>query len=142
MKTIVISGARSNVGKTTLAEKISGFLPGSVRIKLGHGELKEDVDNVFYHAGTPYDRIKEENPGADFLVIESNRVLVELDPDLAIYIPADDPKPSAALAESRADIVTGRGTMDETAVMIAEKLGIEAAVAEDVAGLVCGGGRK
>lgn len=63
MKTIVISGARSNVGKTTLAEKIRQLLPGSVRVKLGHGELKEDMDDVFYHAGTPYERIKEEKIG-------------------------------------------------------------------------------
>ena len=41
MKTIVISGARSDVGKTTLAEKIGGVLPGSVIVKLGHGEEKD-----------------------------------------------------------------------------------------------------
>ena len=45
MKTIVIAGARSNIGKTTLAEGICRLLPGSVCVKLGHGKLKEDVDN-------------------------------------------------------------------------------------------------
>ena len=84
MKNIVIAGARSNVGKTTLAEEIRQLLPGSVRVKLGHGELKEDMDDVFYHAGTPYERIKEENPRADFLIIESNRILGEIDRGVTI----------------------------------------------------------
>ncbi len=132
MKTIVISGARSNVGKTTLAEKIRQLLPGSVRVKLGHGELKEDMDDVFYHAGTPYERIKEENPQADYLIIESNSILEEIEPDLAIYLPADDPKPSAALAETRADLIRGRETGEGAAKDIAERLGIDIGTAEEL----------
>ncbi len=137
MKTIVISGAKSNVGKTTLAEKVSGLLSGSVRVKLGHGELKEDVDNVFYHAGTPYERIKEENPQADFLIIESNRILEEIDPDLVIYLPADDPKPSAALAEARADLIRGCECRDEMVSSVADKLGIDAVTAAEIVRLAC-----
>ena len=137
MKTIVISGAKSNVGKTTLAEEIRRLLPGSVRVKLGHGEPKEDVDGIFYHAGTPYERIKEKNPQADFLIIESNRILKEIDPDLAIYLPADDPKPSAALAETRADLIRGRECGDDTVSLIAGRLLIDALTAEEIIRLAC-----
>ena len=137
MKTVVISGARSNVGKTTLAEKIRRLLPGSVRVKLGHGELKEDVDGVFYHAGTPYERIIEDNPQADFLVIESNRILEEIDPDLSIYLPADDPKPSAALAEERADLIRGCGETEELVDLVMERLGVDTRTAAGIVRLTC-----
>ena len=137
MKTIVISGARSNIGKTTLAEKIRQLLPGSVRVKLGHGELKEDMDDVFYHAGTPYERIKEENPQAGFLIIESNRILEEIEPDLAIYLPADEPKPSAALAEARADLIRGCEGGSDAAEHVAGKLGIDERAAAEIVRLVC-----
>ncbi len=142
VKTIVISGAKSNVGKTTLAEKVSGLLPGSVRVKLGHGEKKEGVDNVFYHAGTSYDRIKEENPRADFLIIESNRILEEIDPDLAIYLPAEGPKPSAALAEKRADLIRGCECGDDTVRLVADRLGIDNATAGKIARLACEAGEN
>jgi hypothetical protein len=140
MKTIVISGARSNVGKTTLAEGICRLLPGSVRVKLGHGELKEGIDDVFYHAGTSFERIKEENPQADFLVIESNRILEEIEPDLAIYLPADDPKPSAAIARDRADLVRGCDVTDEMVISAAGRLGVSPGIAESVIRLACGQG--
>jgi hypothetical protein len=138
MKTIVISGARSNVGKTTLAEAVSAVLPGSVYVKLGHGEVKEDIDNIFYHAGTPYERIEEENPQADFLIIESNRILEEMDPDLAIYLPAEDPKPSAALAEASADLIRGRLCRDEMVRLVAGKLEVDDGTAAEIVRLACG----
>ena len=53
MKTIVISGARSNVGKTTLTRAIGELLPGSVQIKLGHGKVKSTDDGYFYRSETP-----------------------------------------------------------------------------------------
>ena len=137
MKTIVISGAKSNVGKTTLAEEIRQLLHGSVRVKLGHGELKEGMDNVFYHAGTPYERIKAENPQADFLIIESNRILEEIDPDLVIYLPADDPKPSAALAKEKADLVRGCEMSEQSVALIIERLGVDTQIAGELVRLAC-----
>ncbi|MCK4548624.1 MAG: hypothetical protein KAU49_00595 [Candidatus Krumholzibacteria bacterium] len=140
MKTIVISGAKSNVGKTTLAGKMGALLPGSVCVKLGHGAVKEGVDNVFYHAGTPYERIKEDNPQADFLIIESNRILEEIDPDLVIYLPADDPKPSAALAETNADLIRGCEMSDDMVRLVVDRLGIDTSIAAAIIMLACEGG--
>ena len=113
------------------------MLPGSVRVKLGHGEVKEDTDNIFYPAGTPYERIKEENPLADFLVIESNRILEEIEPDVVVYLPAEDPKPSALIAEKRADLTRGCAGSDKEAVFVAGRLGIDAATAAEIVRLVC-----
>ena len=137
MKTIVISGARSNIGKTTLAGRMSGLLPGSVCVKLGHGEEKEGMDNRFYPSGTPYGRIKEENPQADFLIIESNRILDEIEPDLTVYLPAEDPKPSALIAAKRADLTRGCTGSDEEAGLVAGRLGIDAVTAAGIVRLVC-----
>jgi hypothetical protein len=140
MKTIVISGARSDVGKTTLAEKVGRLLPGSVVVKLGHGKEKEDMGNVFYHAGTPFTKVAADNPEAAFLIIESNRVLEEIEPDIAIYLPADDPKPSAANAEERADLVRGREFTDDMVQLVAGRLGIGDGPAAEIARLACGAG--
>jgi hypothetical protein len=124
MKTIVISGASSKVGKTTLAGRVCGILPGAVHVKIGHGARKPGMGNIFYPHGTGFERIEAENRGALFLVIESNGILREIDPDLAIYLPGGSPKPSAAEAAEKADIVgggrIGRGAIRE----IAERLGV------------------
>ena len=140
MKTIVISGAKSNVGKTTLAVKVSALLPGSVRVKLGESEAREGIDNVFYHVGTPFAKVVDENRNADFLVIESNRILEEINPDLAIYLHADDPKPSAALAEARADLIRGCGGGDDMVELVAGKLGVDDRTAAEIVRLACGTG--
>ncbi len=137
MKTIVISGAKSDIGKTTLAEGICRLLPGSVRVKLGHGELKEAEDNVFYPSGTPFERIKAENPQADFLVIESNRILEEIEPDLTVYLPAEDPKPSAALAEEKADLIRGCEVRGELVELVKDRLGVGTLTAVEIVWLVC-----
>jgi hypothetical protein len=108
MKTIVVSGAHSKVGKTHLARAICGLLPGAVRIKIGHGKVKPGGDGFFYPLGTPFAGIAAGHATARYLVIESNSILRELTPDCAIYLAADNPKPSAALAEERADIVRGK----------------------------------
>lgn len=140
MKTIVISGARSNIGKTTLADKVSALLPGSVCVKLGHGDVKDGIDNVFYHAGTPFARVAEENRDADFLVIESNRILEEMEPDLAIYLPADDPKPSAGLAERRADLTRGCGIGEDLVDLVVRKLRVDRRIAAGIVNLACTAG--
>jgi len=111
MKTIVVSGARSKIGKTTLSRALCALLPGAVHVKLGHGKPKPGMRNVFYPAGTPVERVLADNPAAAFLVIESNRILESYRPDLAIYLPADAPKPSAAAARGKAgtDPASGGG---------------------------------
>jgi hypothetical protein len=107
MKTIVVAGARSKVGKTTLARALCQLLPGAMRVKIGHGQEKPGDDTRFYHLGTLFGAIAADHPGARYLVIESNSILRELTPDCAIFLPADDPKPSAAFARAKADAVRG-----------------------------------
>ncbi|MGD0229723.1 MAG: hypothetical protein ABSC19_05095 [Syntrophorhabdales bacterium] len=107
MKVIVVSGARSNVGKTHLARALCKLLPGAVRIKLGHHTRKPDDDGYLYDIGTGFSSIAADHGNAPFLIIESNRILEEITPECVIYLPAENPKPSAEIAMKKADIIRG-----------------------------------
>ena len=125
MKTIVVSGAHSNIGKTRLARELCELLPGALHVKIGHGKEKKGAGNVFFRAGTPFSRIEPEIRQADFAVIESNSILVELSPDCTIYLPGGSPKPSAVRALEQADIVRGEPVARETIAHLVSRLGLE-----------------
>jgi len=122
MKVIVISGASSKVGKTTLAMGLQGLLEGAVAVKIGHGKRKDRLGNHFYQAGTPFHIIRENHRDARWLIIESNSILCEIQPDLAIYLEGENPKPSAEYARARADIVSGRHMSREDIELLAARL--------------------
>lgn len=124
MKTIVISGAHSNVGKTTLAARVSGILEGAVNIKIGHGKRKKSMENVFYHKGVKFAEIEKEFPCADFLVIESNSVLEEISPECVIYLPGGEPKDSARAALAKADIIRGVKVSSGKVADLSARLGL------------------
>jgi hypothetical protein len=107
MKVIVVSGAHSNVGKTQLSRALKKLLPGAVRVKIGHGERKSEDDDFYYHLGTGFSTIAAKHNNACYLIIESNSILNELTPECAIYLKAEDPKPSADIAIKKADIIRG-----------------------------------
>jgi hypothetical protein len=133
MKVIVVSGARSNVGKTHLARVLCDLLPGAVRVKIGHHEReKKGGDGDLYPMGTPFSRIAADHADAAFLVIESNSILEEITPDCAIYLPADDAKPSAAIAMEKADIIRGEAVAQSRIALLAARLGCDASVVEKI----------
>ena len=107
MKIIVVSGARSNIGKTYLARALCELLPGAVRVKIGHHERKPEGDDNYYYMGTGFSTIAAEHGDAPYVVIESNSILEEITPECAIYLPADESKPSAETARKKADIIRG-----------------------------------
>jgi len=125
VKVIVISGSSSNVGKTTLAKAICETLPGAVFVKIGTGARKETSSDILYPFGTSFRDIEADHSGASFLIIESNHILTELDPDLCIFLggsPGQDEKPSAALARQKADIVRGQKVSGEKAAALGRRL--------------------
>ena len=133
MKVIVISGASSKVGKTTLAGCLRRLLEGAEVVKIGHGPRKPGIPNHFYESGTPFQTIRENHADAPWLIIESNSVLREMEPDLVIYLEGENPKPSAQYARDRADIVSGR-LMDKDAVAaLAARLGISTELVRRIA---------
>lgn len=124
MKVIVISGASSNVGKTTLARGLQRLLEGAELVKIGHGPRKDQIPNPFYELGTPFQTIRENHAEARWLLIESNSILREIQADLVIYLEGANPKPSAGYARRRADIVSGRDVSDNEVVVLAARLGV------------------
>jgi len=152
-KTIVVAGARSNVGKTTLARRICGLLDDALHVKIGHGEPKPQVEGAFYHHGTPVRPILDDHPERRFVIIESNTALADFTPDMAVYLAADNPKPSAALARDKADIIRGTPVHAETIGRLASSLGctphivrriawLAGARPEPVTGIVLAGGKS
>lgn len=123
-RVVAVTGAHTDVGKTTLARKLTAILPEAVFIKIGHGERKPDMENIFYHAGTPFSRIARENSGARFMVIESNSLLREVTPECVIYLPGGNPKKSAELARKNADIIRGEKVPPDMVILLAERLGL------------------
>ncbi|MBN2071916.1 MAG: hypothetical protein JW814_10705 [Candidatus Krumholzibacteriota bacterium] len=132
MKVIVISGSHSNVGKTGLALKIISILEDAVHVKIGHGTRKEGLGNRFYPEGTALETVAAENNGRRYLVIESNRILREIDPDLAIFLAGGEDKPTAKEARKKADIIRGKGLRGEEVDRISESLGVDRKVALEI----------
>jgi hypothetical protein len=122
MKVIVVSGAHSNVGKTQLSRALTGLLPGAVRIKIGHGERKSNEDGFYYHLGTGFSTVTADHSDARYLIIESNSILKEITPDCAIYLRAENPKPSADIALKKADIIRGEPVPDSKISILAKRL--------------------
>ena len=135
MKVIVVSGARSKIGKTALSRALCGLLPGAVRIKIGHGTAKQGDDGFFYHAGTLFKTIAAEHGSASYLVIESNSILKQIVPDCTIYLPADNPKPSAIPAREKADILRGEFLSEEKVLQLEKRLGCGEATIRRIAEL-------
>ncbi len=128
MKVIVVSGARSNVGKTHLARALCGLLPEAVAVKIGHHKAKPGKEGILYPMGTALATIAAEHPAARFLIIESNSILDQLTPDCAIYLAADNPKPSAETAAKKADIIRGKAIPRSKIKALAARLECDEAV--------------
>ncbi len=138
MKVIVISGASSRVGKTTLALGLQHVLPGAEVVKIGHGPRKDRVGNHFYELGTSFETIQKNHAQARWLLVESNSILREIQPDLVIYLEGPHPKPSATEARRRADIVSGREVSNQDAVRLAATLDITPDLMQTILRLIPG----
>jgi len=135
MKVIVVSGARSNVGKTQLSRALCRLLPGAVRVKIGHHPWKPGGDDHLYPMGTSFSAIVTEHSTARFLIIESNRILEEITPECAIYLPAENPKSSAETAMKKADIIRGKGIPASKIAVLAKRMECDEAVIRAIAEL-------
>lgn len=127
MKVIVISGARSGVGKTTLAQNIAKTLgEGNCEIiKIGSSVCDSAKQTRFFSScseGLSY--IQNPDTAISYLLIESNSILQLVTPDLVIYLAADYAKTSAELAKAKADIIIEEKFCPSTAAKICQsKLG-------------------
>ncbi|MFC1586225.1 molybdenum cofactor guanylyltransferase [Fibrobacterota bacterium] len=131
-KTIVIAGARSRIGKTTLALRIHDLLEGSEVIKLGHGRIKPEMPNHFYEYGTSFETIKQKHLGTKWLIIESNSIRKEINPDVTIFLDGEGSKPSAQFAREHADIISGTLIKPAIAEALARRLEISGNLVHEI----------
>ncbi len=122
MKTIVVSGAHSNVGKTTLAHRLCSLIPGAVAAKIGHCAPKVGKPGNFYPNGTTFEQIARDLEQAHYLIIESNQILNEITPDCVIYLTGKKPKPSAVMAREKANIIRCTMVEPKTVISLSRKL--------------------
>jgi len=135
MKIIVVSGARSKIGKTQLSRALCQLLPDAVRVKIGHHPRRPGGDPNLYPMGTSLPTIMADHGDAHFLIIESNRILEEMTPDCTIYLEAEDPKPSAEVARKKADIIRGETVSDLKISAISERIELDETVVRKIAEL-------
>ena len=91
-----------------------------------------------YQDGTRFSTIAADHSDASFLIIESNRILSEITPDLTIYLPAEDPKPSAALAIEKADIIRGEPVSSSMISILAARMDCEESLIRSIVELAGG----
>lgn len=125
MKTIVISGAHSSVGKTTLAKELCQIIPDALHIKIGRGKRNIDKEDILYPIGTSFEEIYTQHKRQKFLIIESNSILREITPDCTIYLSGESPpKPSAIEAMKKADITRGLLINNDNVKRLSQSLGL------------------
>lgn len=135
MKMIVVSGASSGVGKTTLANALTELLEGSVAVKIGHHEAHEGRGEWLYPMGTTYSSLTKDHGEKRFIIIESNSILRGSVPDLCIYLDGADPKPSAAFARQHADMRRGELCPAEIIKNIVGRLDVSETIVKKIAWL-------
>jgi hypothetical protein len=128
LKIIVVSGACSGVGKTTLAKGISNLLTDVLTVKIGHHAENIHKTIKLFPMGTSIDTIRQYAGDVTYLIIESNSILKEIIPDCVVYLTGDSLKPSAIRALAMADIVCGeyidRGKICELALRLSLDISI------------------
>ncbi len=135
MKTIVVSGAHSNVGKTTLAHRLCSLMPGAVTAKIGHCAPKAGKPGNFYPTDTAFEQIAKDLAPAPYLIIESNQILNDITPDCVVYLTGDEPKPSAVMSRKKADIIRGTKIEPEAITLLSKKLDLSERVIRKTAWL-------
>lgn len=114
MKTLVVAGSASSIGKSTLCEKIRGAFPAlrAAIIKVGHGPVKSASAVRLFHSpeeAIAFVRSPATSAMHDLLIIESSQILFHLTPDLAIFLHSPDRpfKPWSEEAQRHCHITIG-----------------------------------
>lgn len=113
MRTIVIAGAHSSLGKTSLGRKLKVQLGGRAElVKVGRGGDKGKEELLLHSTEAAVRLIEDQRRqgSLDYLIIESSTILRSFTPDFCIFIEGGRPqqgrpKESAQYARERADLI-------------------------------------
>ena len=120
MRTIVIAGAHSSLGKTSLGRKLKAQLGGRAElVKVGRGRDKGKEELLLHSTEAAVRLIADRRlqGSLDYLIIESSAILRSFTPDFCIFIEGgrpqqggqaakeQPPKKSAQYVRERADLI-------------------------------------
>ncbi len=130
MKTIVIAGGGSNVGKTTLARKLTELLPNARAVKLGTHPPKPGKPGLFFPIDTPWSEVNTALGNCGYAIVESGSLLddPELEPDLIIFLPTPagrTDKPGSKRRRQRADLVRGEPISRDSLTALERRLALD-----------------
>ena len=129
MKTIIIAGAGSNVGKTTVLRSLKAIFPNNVSVKLGKTEVSDKLkEELLLPSDYSLDQIKEAlEQEPEYLLIEGNSILKSFDPDLAIFVDGEpeNKREDAQELKKRCHLVIGGHVECQQAFMLAKKINLD-----------------
>jgi hypothetical protein len=130
VKTIVITGGGSDVGKTSLATALERTLAGSRIAKLGKHPASDGKENLYFPIGTKWSTVYRAAGNCSFLIMESGSILDDPDfnPDLVIFLHAPngrEDKPGSERRLARADLVRAEAITAEKKAALQERLGLD-----------------
>lgn len=129
MKTIIIAGAGSKVGKTTVARALGSVLPDSAAVKLGRTESadKKKEEILLPSASSIEDIVGAVGREPAYLIVEGNSILKGHKPDLAIFVDGEvaDRRADADELKGRCDLMAGGKIACRDAFGIAARLGLD-----------------
>lgn len=126
MKTIIIAGAGSKVGKTTVLRAIGSILPDTASVKLGGAKDKGKEEKLLPSESSLEDIVNAVGGEPAYLVIEGNSVLKRVEPDLAIFVEGEvaDRRADADELKAKCDLVAGGKVECRRAFVLAGRLGV------------------
>ncbi|MFH1874512.1 MAG: hypothetical protein ABH859_04925 [Pseudomonadota bacterium] len=131
MKVIIIAGAGSKVGKTTVLRSLKAFFPNSISVKLGKKEAEDkNKEELLLPSNSTLAQIKAAlSQEPEYLLIEGNALLKTFKPDLAIFVDGEPEKPreDAKELQIRSHLVVGTKVDCQQAFILAGRIGLERA---------------
>ena len=128
MKTIVVSGSASKIGKTTLVRNLKQTLSDCrvQAIKIGHGPSRPEKGQLLFHdiqACLAYIGERQTASDLDILIIESSSIYEHFTPDLGILLVCSwkPEKETTRIARKHADIIVDQAFDPERAGLVLRK---------------------
>ena len=129
MKTIIIAGAGSNVGKTTILRSLKSFFPNHISVKLGKIEVPDKSKaELLLPSNYSLEQIRDAiGQKPEYLLIEGNSILKRYEPDLAIFVDGEPEKKreDAQELKEKCHLVVGGKIDCQKAFALARNIGLE-----------------
>jgi hypothetical protein len=129
MKTVIIAGAGSNVGKTTVLRSLKTFFPNNISVKLGKTEVPDkSKKELLLPSNYSLEQIRDAvGQKPEYLLIEGNSILKTYEPDLAIFVDGEpeNRREDAQELKEKCHLVVGGRIECRQAFILAKKINLD-----------------